>query len=60
MFRSEDTTLIVLSNTGAVTANIVIPQDASFCFINGLVQVIEIDGVCKYYTITGGNSFHTE
>lgn len=53
MFRSEDTTLIVLSNTGAVTANIAIPKDASFCFISGLVQVIEIDGACRYYTVDG-------
>lgn len=53
MFRSRDTMLTVISNTGSVMTNIEIPQDAKFRFINGLVQVIEADGVCRYYTVNG-------
>lgn len=52
MFRSGDR-MTVLSNTGTVTANISISQDASFRFISGLVQVTEADGACKYYTVDG-------
>lgn len=60
IFRSEDTTLTVLSNTGALTASIAIPQDGSFRFISGLVQITDSNGACRYYTVTGGNSFYIE
>lgn len=60
LFRSGDTMLTVLSNTGALMCNIEIDQDASFRFIEGLVQIKDSNGACRYYTVNGDNVFHIE
>ena len=57
MYRSGDTMLTVLSNTGAATAFIELPQDSNSCFISGLIQISDNNGACIYYTVDGKNIF---
>lgn len=56
MFVSSDTMLSIISSSGAKVSNIKIAENSYFSFVNGLIQIIEPNGECKYYNVTGNRS----